>query len=195
MIDSASKLIQKSEEYSIQEFKADFQTLIDSYNDLPELDIDKIRNEIYDWDFSLEKDALSDFNKVCEAYARFVEYQNRITKLVDETKMHENTLEFIIKSVKDIASQFYSGTKQNKDSKTSTMLMQISLLHNNVVTLSNLVGATQKSIEYNSQQLARILREREAMTKINNVARNVGLAEKYGMHTKPRTIVSHDDED
>lgn len=184
---NATTLIKKSNNYTTEEFSNDFQMLIDAYNAIPDISIGDVKKEISEWDFNVDKDTLSDFDTVCESYARFVEYQNRIVSIIDSVSSRNEMLEFITKSIKDIGAQFIDGTAKDKDSKTSTMLLPISLEYTQISSALAFVVSTQKAIEFNSQQLARILREREAIAKVNNSNYNSGLSSKYSSETVVKT--------
>ena len=76
---------------------------------------------------------------------------------------------FIIKTGKELAYQYIEGkTKADKESVATSILLPISSLQNTVNSLYDFISNTNKSIEFASSQLARILREREALGKINN---------------------------
>jgi hypothetical protein len=184
---SAKDIVNKTDDYTKDQFEDDLQMMLDKYYNLPMLETDRAREEVSNWDWSINKESLSDFEEVCSTYARFIGYQNRIIQLLDDVNIHETILEFIIKNAKEIASQFFVGTAKTKDAKTSTMLIDISLEHTTICALSAFLKSSQKAIEFNTQQLARILREREAIARINGPAYNTGAAKKLSGEIQVRT--------
>lgn len=176
---NASELIEKVESYTLADFQEDFQSMIDSYQNLPPLGLNEVRDEISDWEFLIKKDMLHTFDAVCEAYAKFISYQNRVTQILDEVKRHDSLLEFIIDNVKSTYSQFIDGTVKDKESKSTTLLLDVTLMYTDTHTLMQYVQSVQKNIEFNTQQLARILREREALAKINNDYVKTGISSKF----------------
>jgi len=153
---NADDLITRSKEYSEDKFKDDLDELLDSYKKLPSLDIELIREEIDSWDLSIPKDTGIELDEISGAYTKFIEYNNRTNKLLDDSNSHNQSLKFIISTAKD------------KESVISAMLLPISQLQNKIDILYDFISNTNKSIEFATSQLARILREREAIGKINN---------------------------
>jgi len=162
-------LIIRSKEYNEDKFKIDLDNLLLSYNQLPNLDIDNIRDEIDNWDFSVPKDTTIDLEEVSGTYTKFIEYHTRINKLLDDVNVHNQLLIFIIKTGKELALQFVTGkNKEDKNAVASSILLPVSKLQNKINILNDFILSTNKSIEFSAAQLARILREREAIAKINN---------------------------
>lgn len=190
---TAKAIIEKSENYTPELFEQDFQDMLDAYNTLPPVDPDEIRKEISKWDLSVNKDDVHDFDIMCETYAKFVAYQSRAVFLMDKVKRHDTTLDVIIDNVKTIYAQFVEGTAKVKDAKSATLLKDLNLLYTEVHTLMQYIKDIQeKSIEFNTQQLARILREREAMAKVNGdyykqgLSSNIRSRRDVEIRTKPR---------
>jgi len=89
--------------------------------------------------------------------------------MLDDANSHNELLKFIISTTKDLAVQYLPGkTKTGKESVAVTMLVPVAKLQNKIDILYSFVSNTNKSIEFATTQLARILREREAIGKINN---------------------------
>lgn len=177
---TAKELLEKSQSYEEKDFIDDFQSMIDHYDKLSPLGIEQIRDEIYNWDFQIDQEVLKEFDEICAMYARFVAYTNRISFILDKINTHFKTLEFIIKNVKEIASQFFKGTAKEKDSKTSTMLLEINLKYNEIHSLKIFADNIKETLEFNAQQLARILREREAMSRIDGSMQRTGNSANLG---------------
>jgi len=166
---NADDLITRSKEYSEDKFKDDLDELLDSYKKLPSLDIELIREEIDSWDLSIPKDTGIELDEISGAYTKFIEYNNRTNKLLDDSNSHNQSLKFIISTAKELGIQYIPGKyKKDKESVISAMLLPISQLQNKIDILYDFISNTNKSIEFATSQLARILREREAIGKINN---------------------------
>lgn len=166
---NAEDLISRSKQYDEDKFKIDLDNLLNTYNQLKPINPDDVRQEIDSWDLSVPKDTNTDLEEISGAYTRFVEYNIRINKLLDDVNIHNQLLIFIIKTGKELAYQYIEGkTKADKESVATSILLPISSLQNTVNSLYDFISNTNKSIEFASSQLARILREREALGKINN---------------------------
>ena len=144
-----------------------------------QLNIEAIRKEVNGWNFDIDSESYHDLDATCVTYFSFISYQNRINQLIDDTTAHKVMLEFIIKNTKEINAQLTAGTAKIKDSVSSTILMPIGLQQTEVMSLSAFLESTQKSIEFATQQLARILREREASAKINNTDYKHGMSASW----------------
>lgn len=169
----------KLNSYDENQFQDDIQELIHVYEDLNPIDIVRIREEINNWNFEVPKEMIMDLEEVLQLYTHFIEYNNRITFLIDNVNMHNEMISFIIKSGKDLACQYLDGTKVSKDSKANVIFLSLMKEETQIKSLLSFLEKTNKSIEFACAQLARMLREKEALTKINQGDYNRGSALKY----------------
>lgn len=163
---TSEELISRGNEYNENSLSNDLQSMLDEYNKLSKLDIEKIRKEVDEWDFKIDKDE-TDMDIISATYVRFTEYNQRIVNLTDKVDIHNEILDFIIKSVKDISAGLTKGTAKEKDSKSSIILLPLSLEFTKIKSLLNYLKSTKESIQFTSNQLARILREKEVANKTN----------------------------
>jgi hypothetical protein len=187
---TAEKLNNRIKNYTEENFTEDLQLMLDYYYKIDSINIDAVRDEIYDWDLAIDKEHLNNFDEVSAVYFTYITYQNRLNKIADDVVRQEDMLSYIINTAEEILAQFVSGTAKLKTSKASTMMLPLSLHQVQIKSLSAFIKATQKTLDYGTQQLARILREKEALAKINNSDYQSGLSTKYSkQQNNDKTVI------
>ena len=138
------------------------------------LDYKNIRKEIDSWKIEIPKKDALNFNNIAETYSTLVSCKHRISQLIAEAKVWDDTCKEAISYLSDLAPGAFTGTGPDKKSN-STYITQ-PFVHLKVQTSRILSFLTQynSSIEFAAKQLDLMLKERQSQAKLNHKFAHTG---------------------
>lgn len=146
---------------------------------LPEYNEHEVRKEIRAWDISIP--GKDDFNieSFAVAYAKQLQYRNRLTELISIVFAHLEMLTHAQKSLREIAIKLSSGPKHDKDAQATFTTNPLLIHVNQAKRLHTYLESVQKNIEFASSQMDKIIREHQTLSRINQTMNNLGMSHMY----------------
>lgn len=143
------------------------------YNEL------EIRKEIRGW--NLDIPTKDDFNieSFAQAYALQVQYRNRLTEIISLVFAHYEILSQAHKCLKEMALKLSSGTAKDKDANAGFTVHPFVAPMTHAKRLNVYLESVLKNIDFSSSQMDRIIREHQALSRINQTVNNMGMATTY----------------
>ena len=135
---------------------------------LEPLDYKKIRKEIDLWKIEIPKRESLNFDNIAETYSDLVSYKHRISQLIAEAKVWDDTCKSAIDYITDLAPGAFTGT--GPDKKSNSVYMAQPFIHLKVQTsrILNFLSQYNSSIEFAAKQLDLLLKERQSQAKLNH---------------------------
>lgn len=164
-------------------------------NLLPDYDEYEIRKEIRNW--ILDIPTKDDFNieSFAKSYALQVQYRNRITELVSLVFAHYEMINQAHRSLKEMAVKLASGPKHDKDAIASFTVHQFVVPLSHAKRLHTYLESVLKNIEFAASQMDKIVREHQALSRINQSFNNMGMSQIYedsSLNTQKRILDGRD---
>ena len=170
--------------HKCQEWETQFQRL-ETYDELI------IRAELRQWDLTIPQKECFDLSQIYDAYSRNVNYRTRVAHLIGTVNAHFSTYSYAHKELKEIALGLSERVAKNQDKAayaaqlTEVLIRQVSRAKS---TLDYLVEM-RAAIEHAATNLARLLRERENLAKINQDYNSRGMQSRLANEVKTRPTI------
>lgn len=143
---------------------------------LPHYDELKIREEIRSWDIGIPgKDEFS-FETHAMFYSLQVQYRNRLTEIISVVNAHHEMLSQASKSLSAMATKLATGTAVDKQGIGAFTVHPFTIAQTNSKRLLNYLESVLKNIEFASYQMDRLLKEHQALSRINMNFHNEGMS-------------------
>jgi hypothetical protein len=144
---------------------------------LPKYSEFDIRKEINSWDFGTP--GKNDFyiESYAEAYSRQVRYRTRLTEITSVVFAHYEMLTQANKTLKEMALKLSSGTAKDKDATAAFTVHPLTLPMTHAKRLFIYLEAVLKNIDFAAAQMDRMLREHQALSRINHSFNNTGMSQ------------------
>lgn len=149
-------------------------------NSLPQYDEYEVRKEISAWEFSVPDVHDFDFSSHAEIYALQIQYRTRLTEIHAIVFAHYEMLSSAQKNLKEMAVKLASGAKHDKDAVASFTVSEFSLALSHAKRLLGYLDSILKNIDFVSSQMDKLMREHQALSRINQSFNNEGLSSLYG---------------
>jgi hypothetical protein len=154
-----------------------FQTII---NNLPEYSEENYKEELHEMDFTIPYESQYDFKELYMVYKRLTEYKFRIIEIWSVVNAHHDLYEQAYKTLKVSAISLYSsGTAKDKEANAET---RVKSFHIGIVITETFLAylkEIKEAVEFASTNLSRMLREKEALSKLNYSYYKEGLYHEY----------------
>jgi len=155
-----------------------------SINMLPHYDEIAIRNEIRNWDMSIPNNGF-DFQDFALAYSLQVQYRNRLTEMISIVHAHYEMISQAEKTLKMISIKLCTGTAKDKESVATYAVHPFTIPATEAKRLLTYLDSVLKNIDFASIQMDRLLREHQALSRINNAFVNEGQSFSYAKGPTP----------
>jgi len=149
------------------------------YNEL------EIRNEVRQWDVAIPNKDDYDFESFSAAYALQVQYRNRLTEIISVVFAHYEMISQAHKNLKEIATKLTSGTAKDKDAVATFTVHPFVIPMTNSKRLLTYLEQYLKNIEFAASQMDRILREHQALSRINQSFNQEGMSNLFSKDRTP----------
>jgi hypothetical protein len=143
---------------------------------LPDYDELEIRKEIKSWNIGIPNKDDFDFDSYAMFYSLQVQYRNRITEIISVVFAHHEMLSQAQKTLKDIAARLANGTAVDKNAIATFTVQPFSIACTHARRLLSYLESVLKNIDFAASQMDRMLREHQALARINSNFNSEGLS-------------------
>jgi hypothetical protein len=145
---------------------------------LPMYDELEIRKEIREWDMSIPNNGFN-FEDFAMAYSLQVQYRNRLTEMISVVHAHYELISQAHKTLKEMAVRLATGTAVDKNGTATFTVHPILFPASHSKRLLDYLNNVLKNIDFSAAQMDRLLREHQALSRINQTANNEGSSSLY----------------
>jgi hypothetical protein len=145
---------------------------------LPYYDEIAIRNEIRQWDMSIPNRGF-DFQDFALAYSLQVQYRNRLTEMISIVHAHYEMISQAHKTLKEMAVKLATGTAVDKNGTATFTVHPILFPATHSKRLLDYLNNVLKNIDFSASQMDRLLREHQALSRINQTSNVEGSSAMY----------------
>ena len=145
---------------------------------LPMFDELEIRKEIREWDMSIPNNGFN-FEDFAMAYSLQVQYRNRLTEMISVVHAHYELISQAHKTLKEMAVRLATGTAVDKNGTATFTVHPILFPASHSKRLLDYLNNILKNIDFSAAQMDRLLREHQALSRINQTANNEGSSSLY----------------
>lgn len=159
-----------------ESFAVEVEIWQENINSLPVYDEMAIRKEVAQWNIGIPSRDQFDFESYTIFYSLQVQYRNRITELINVVYAHHEMLSQAQKTLKEMATKLAAGTAVDKNGIASFTVHPFSVATTHAKRLLVYLEAVLKNIEFAASQMDRLLREHQALARINSTFSNEGFS-------------------
>jgi len=159
---------QRKDGVTEQTFMEDVSIYQEAINSLPAYSEEVFRKEINQMDLGVP-DNEYDFKEVQKIYSRLVAYRFRIAEMISVVNAHHDMFEKAYKSLFKIAVKLIDGTAKDKDAYAENRVQPFAIGVLNTDSFLKYLIEVKDAIEFAAMNMARILREKEALLQINKL--------------------------
>ena len=143
---------------------------------LPHYDEFKIREEVRSWDIGIPGKDEFNFETHAMFYSLQVQYRNRLTEIISVVNAHHEMLSQASKALSAMATKLATGTAVEKQGIGAFTVHPFTIAQTNCKRLLSYLEAVMKNIEFASYQMDRLLKEHQALSRINMNFHNEGMS-------------------
>jgi hypothetical protein len=166
-------------------FAKEVQIWQDAISLLPYYDEIEIRKEIRQWDVSIPSKDDYAFESFSAAYALQVQYRNRLTEIMSVVFAHYEMISQAHKNLREMAIKLSTGTAKDKDANAAFTVHPFVIPMTNSKRLLTYLEHYLKNIEFAASQMDRILREHQALSRINQSFNQEGMSNLFSKDRTP----------
>ena len=168
-----------------ESFAKEVQIWQDAISLLPYYDEIEIRTEIRQWDISIPSKDSYEFESFSASYALQVQYRNRLTEIMSVVFAHYEMISQAHKNLREMAIKLSTGTAKDKDANAAFTVHPFVIPMTNSKRLLTYLEQYLKNIEFAASQMDRILREHQALSRINQSFNNEGMSNLFAKDKTP----------
>lgn len=162
-----------------ESFSKEVQIWQNAISLLPHYDEIEIRNEVRQWDISIPTKDDYEFESFSAAYALQVQYRNRLTEIMSVIFGHYEMISQAHKNLREMAIKLSTGTAKDKEANAAFTVHPFVIPMANSKRLLTYLEQYLKNIEFAASQMDRILREHQALSRINQSFNNEGMSNLF----------------
>ena len=181
----AKNLVSRLKGVTEESFAKEVQIWQDAISLLPYYDEIEIRKEVRQWDISIPNKDDYEFESFSAAYALQVQYRNRLTEIISVVYAHFEMISQAHKNLREMAIKLSSGTAKDKDANAAFTVHPFVIPMTNSKRLLTYLEQYLKNIEFAASQMDRILREHQALSRINQTYNSEGMSNLYSKDKTP----------
>lgn len=181
----AKNLVGRLKGVTEESFAKEVQIWQDAISLLPFYDEIEIRNEVRQWDISIPSKDDYGFESFSAAYALQVQYRNRLTEIISVVYAHFEMISQAHKNLREMAIKLSTGTAKDKDANAAFTVHPFVIPMTNSKRLLTYLEQYLKNIEFAASQMDRILREHQALSRINQSYNTEGMSNLYSKDKTP----------
>ena len=166
-------------------FAKEVQIWQDAIGLLPYYDEIEIRKEVRQWDISIPSKDSYEFESFSASYALQVQYRNRLTEIMSVVFAHYEMISQAHKNLREMAIKLSTGTAKDKDANAAFTVHPFVIPMTNSKRLLTYLEQYLKNIEFAASQMDRILREHQALSRINQSFNNEGMSNLFAKDKTP----------
>jgi len=168
-----------------ESFAKEVQNWQDAISVLPIYDEIEIRKEIRQWDIAIPTKDEYEFESFSASYALQVQYRNRLTEIMSVVYAHYEMISQAHKNLREMAIKLSTGTAKDKDASAAFTVHPFVIPMTNSKRLLTYLEHYLKNIEFAATQMDRILREHQALSRINQSFNTEGMSNLYSKDKTP----------
>ena len=168
-----------------ESFSKEVQIWQDAISLLPYYDEIEIRKEVRRWDISIPSKDDYEFESFSAAYALQVQYRNRLTEIMSVVFAHYEMISQAHKNLREMAIKLSTGTAKDKEANAAFTVHPFVIPMTNSKRLLTYLEQYLKNIEFAASQMDRILREHQALSRINQSFNAEGMSNLYSKDKTP----------
>ena len=168
-----------------ESFAKEVQIWQDAISLLPYYDEIEIRNEVRQWDISIPSKDDYEFESFSAAYALQVQYRNRLTEIMSVIFAHYEMISQAHKNLRELAIKLSTGTAKDKEANAAFTVHPFVIPMTNSKRLLTYLEHYLKNIEFAASQMDRILREHQALSRINHSFNQEGMSNLFSKDKTP----------
>ena len=168
-----------------ESFAKEVQIWQDAISLLPFYDEIEIRKEVRQWDISIPSKDDYEFESFSAAYALQVQYRNRLTEIISVIYAHFEMISQAHKNLREMAIKLSTGTAKDKEANAAFTVHPFVIPMTNSKRLLTYLEQYLKNIEFAASQMDRILREHQALSRINQSFNSEGMSNLYSKDKTP----------
>lgn len=177
--DFAKKIAERIKGITEETFATEVEIWQQAISSLPSYSEFEIRKEIATWDISIPNRQDFDFETHAAMYALQVQYRTRLSEIIAIVYAHYEMIFQAHKNLREMAMKLTSGTKPDKDAVASFTVSPFSVALSHAKRLLSYTEAVLKNIDFAATQMDRLMREHQALSRINQNFNNEGLSALY----------------
>jgi hypothetical protein len=166
-------------------FAKEVQNWQDAISVLPFYDEIEIRKEIRQWDIAIPSKDEYEFESFSASYALQVQYRNRLTEIMSVVYAHYEMISQAHKNLREMAIKLSTGTAKDKEASAAFTVHPFVIPMTNSKRLLTYLEHYLKNIEFAATQMDRILREHQALSRINQSFNTEGMSNLYSKDKTP----------
>ena len=181
----AKNLVGRLKGVTEESFAKEVQIWQDAISLLPFYDEIEIRKEVRQWDISIPSKDDYEYESFSAAYALQVQYRNRLTEIISVVYAHFEMISQAHKNLREMAIKLSTGTAKDKDANAAFTVHPFVIPMTNSKRLLTYLEQYLKNIEFAASQMDRILREHQALSRINQTFNTEGMSNLYSKDKTP----------
>jgi hypothetical protein len=174
--DFSKNIIERIKGVTESGFAKEVDNWQEAIQSLPDYDELEIRKEIKGWNIGIPNKDDFDFDSYAMFYSLQVQYRNRITEIISVVFAHHEMLSQAQKTLKDIAVRLANGTAVDKNAIATFTVQPFSIACTHARRLLSYLESVLKNIDFAASQMDRMLREHQALARINSNFNSEGLS-------------------
>jgi hypothetical protein len=174
--DFAKKIVDRLKGVTEDSFATEVELWQQQINLLPHYNEVELRNEIRSWDISIPSKDTFEFESFAISYAKQVQYRVRLTELMSVVYAHNEMLSQAHKTLLAMAVKLSSGPKHDKDANATFTVHPFALASTHAKRLMTYLENVLKNIDFAASQMDRMLREHQALSRINHTMNSEGMS-------------------
>lgn len=174
--DFAKKIVDRLRGVTEESFASEVELWQQQINLLPHYNELDLRNEIRSWDISIPSKDTFDFESYAIAYSKQVQYRVRLTELMSVVFAHNEMLSQAHKTLLAMAVKLSNGPKHDKDANATFTVHPFLVASTHAKRLMTYLENVLKNIDFAASQMDRMLREHQALSRINQTMNSEGMS-------------------
>jgi hypothetical protein len=174
--DFSKNIVERIKGVSEAGFAKEVDNWQEAIQSLPNYDEIDIRKEIAQWNIGIPRKDDFDFDSYTMFYSLQVQYRNRLTEIINVVFAHHEMLSQAQKTLKDMAIRLANGTAVDKNGIASFTVQPFSIATTHAKRLHTYLESVLKNIDFAASQMDRMLREHQALARINSNFNSEGMS-------------------
>jgi hypothetical protein len=177
-------------------YEEEVEAWTEGFKYLPKFNRDVFYDELNNMEMDIQSENNFSFEKLSVMYSTQVAYRNRLTTMKGVVNAHYEIYNQAYKSLDKQAFKLFSkggGSVDDRRADAAHLVAPFLRLVTQTGVLLDLINEKISNVEFAAFQLTRLLREREALSRINNTYDKEGQYNRF--HDTPRTRIKELDED
>ena len=179
----ASEIVSRLKGVTEESFQKEVESWRLNISLLPHYDEVDFRREISLWDISVPSKNEFDFGNFAVSYSKQVQYRNRITEIISVVYAHHEIIFQAHKNLKEMAIKLTSGAKHDKEATAAFAVHRFVAPMSHAKRFLTYLEHVMRNIDFAASQMDRMLREHQALSRINQSYNSEGMSQSFSRDT------------